>query len=50
MQITHPLWLTPIKYIFSIALGLVVLVFFEGIMTLGNAFNFETYSIVGWTF
>lgn len=38
------------RYIFSICLGLVFLFFLEGCMTLGSAFEFENYSVVGWIF
>ena len=35
-------------YLFGISLGLLVLVFFEGIITFGSAFDFEKYSILAW--
>jgi hypothetical protein len=37
-----------VYYTMSISLGLLVLIFIEGMMTLGSAFNFESYSVFGW--
>lgn len=37
-----------VYYTMSISLGLLVLMFLEGMMTLGSAFNFEGYSTFGW--
>lgn len=37
-----------IKYIVGISLGLIALIFFEGMATLGSAFDFESYGIIGW--
>lgn len=37
-----------IKYIVGISLGLIVLIMMEGLATLGSAFSFETYGIIGW--
>ena len=37
-----------IKYIIGISLGLIVLIMMEGLATLGSAFSFETYGIIGW--
>jgi hypothetical protein len=37
-----------VYYTMSISLGLLVLIFLEGMMTLGSAFKFETYSAFGW--
>jgi len=37
-----------VYYTMSISLGLLVLIFIEGMMTLGSAFNFERYSVFGW--
>lgn len=37
-----------VYYTMSISLGLLVLMFLEGMMTLGSAFNFEGYSVFGW--
>lgn len=37
-----------VYYTMSISLGLLVLIFLEGMMTLGSAFNFENYSVFGW--
>jgi hypothetical protein len=35
-------------YIMSISLGMICLVFIEGMMTLGSAFNFESYGVFAW--
>lgn len=35
-------------YIMSISLGIICLVFIEGMMTLGSAFRFETYGTFAW--
>ena len=35
-------------YIFAISLAILVLIFFEGLITLGVAFKFETYTVVTW--
>jgi hypothetical protein len=35
-------------YIMSICLGIICLVFVEGAMTLGSAFNFESYGVFAW--
>jgi hypothetical protein len=37
-----------VYYTMSISLGLLVLIFLEGMMTLGSAFKFEEYSVFGW--
>lgn len=37
-----------VSYLLGISLGLLVLIVFEGLFTLGDAFNFENYSIIGW--
>lgn len=37
-----------VHYTMGISLGLLVLILLEGMMTLGSAFNFETYSVFGW--
>jgi hypothetical protein len=37
-----------LKYILSIILGLLLLIFIEGMMTLGQAFNFEQYNWFGY--
>jgi hypothetical protein len=37
-----------IYYTMSISLGLLVLMLFEGMMTLGSAFDFTHYSTFGW--
>ena len=37
-----------VKYIFGICCGLLLLVFIEGMFTLGQAFAFEQYSVFGW--
>jgi hypothetical protein len=35
-------------YIMSISLGIICLVFIEGILTMGSAFQFETYGVFAW--
>lgn len=35
-------------YIMCISLGLLVLIFIEGLFTLGSAFNFENYGLIAW--
>ena len=35
-------------YIMSISLGIICLVFVEGILTMGSAFQFETYGLFAW--
>ena len=37
-----------VHYTMGISLGLLVLILLEGLMTLGSAFKFETYSVFGW--
>lgn len=37
-----------VHYTMGISLGLLVLILLEGMMTLGSAFKFETYSVFGW--
>jgi len=37
-----------IHYVFSISLALLLLIMIEGLFTMGQAFRFELYSIVGW--
>ena len=37
-----------IKYTFSISIGLLVLIMIEGLFTMGSAFDFATYSVIGW--
>jgi hypothetical protein len=37
-----------IKYMFSISIGLLVLMLIEGLFTMGSAFDFATYSAIGW--
>ena len=39
-----------INLIIGITLGLVVLIFLEGIMTFGSAFNFENYDAFNYVF
>lgn len=39
-----------IDVIIAMSLGLVILIFFEGILTFGSAFNFENYTMFGWIF
>lgn len=40
--------ITSIKYIFSISIGLLVLILIEGLFTMGSAFDFATYTTIGW--
>ena len=35
-------------YIMSISLGIICLVFIEGILTMGSAFNFNSYGMFAW--
>ena len=37
-----------IKYMFSISIGLLVLMIIEGLFTMGSAFDFATYTAIGW--
>lgn len=37
-----------LKYILNAILGILILIFFEGMMTLGQAFSFEQYSWFGY--
>lgn len=37
-----------IKRLQYVTVALIALMFFEGMMTLGSAFKFETYSTFGW--
>lgn len=37
-----------IKRLQYASVGIVLLIFFEGMMTLGSAFNFEDYSTFAW--
>lgn len=37
-----------VYYTLCISIGLLVLIFLEGMMTLGSAFKFEEYSAFGW--
>jgi len=37
-----------VYYTMCISIGLLVLIFLEGMMTLGSAFKFEEYSAFGW--
>jgi hypothetical protein len=37
-----------LNYTFAISLGLLLLIMIEGLATLGDAFKFEEYSIIGW--
>jgi hypothetical protein len=37
-----------LKYILGVILGLICLIFIEGLMTLGNAFKFEQYNVFGY--
>ena len=37
-----------IYYLFGILLGLIILIFIEGMMTLGSCFSFEYYSTFVW--
>ena len=36
--------------VIAMSLSLVVLIFFEGMLTFGSAFNFESYTMFGWIF
>jgi preprotein translocase subunit SecF len=40
--------ITSIKYLFSISVGMLVLIMFEGLFTMGSAFDFATYTTIGW--
>jgi hypothetical protein len=40
--------ITTIKYTFSISIGLLVLMIIEGLFTMGSAFDFATYTAIGW--
>jgi hypothetical protein len=35
-------------YIMSVCLGLLTLIFIEGILTMGSAFNFQSYGVFAW--
>ena len=37
-----------VSFIMYVSLGLVVLLFLEGLTTLGSAFEFENYSVLGY--
>lgn len=37
-----------LNYVFALSLGLLLLIVFTGIFTLGDSFKFEEYSIIGW--
>ena len=37
-----------IKYVMSISLGLITLIFVEAILTFGNAFTVSNYNLFGW--
>jgi hypothetical protein len=37
-----------IKYVMSISLGLIALIFVEAILTFGNAFIISNYNLFGW--
>lgn len=37
-----------LNYAFALSLGLLLLIVFTGVFTLGDAFRFEEYSIIGW--
>jgi hypothetical protein len=39
---------TVLKHIFAISLGLLLLITLEGLFTMGEAFKFEAYSLIGW--
>lgn len=39
-----------VSFIMNVSIGLVVLLFLEGMTTLGAAFNFENYSALGYVF
>lgn len=36
------------RKLFAVFSGLLILLFLEGMMTLGHAFDFENYNIMGW--
>ena len=36
------------RKLFAVFSGLLILLFLEGMMTLGHAFDFEDYNIMGW--
>jgi len=35
-------------YVMSVCLGLLTLIFVEGILTMGSAFNFKDYGVFAW--
>jgi hypothetical protein len=35
-------------YVMSVCLGLLTLIFLEGILTMGNAFQFNNYGLFAW--
>jgi len=35
-------------YVMSVCLGLLTLIFVEGILTMGDAFNFQSYGVFAW--
>ncbi len=35
-------------YVMSVCLGLLTLIFLEGILTMGSAFNFNNYGVFAW--
>jgi len=37
-----------LRKLWAISAGLLILVFVEGMMTLGAAFDFNNYSLIGW--
>jgi hypothetical protein len=37
-----------VSYLLAISFGLLVLILFEGIFTMGDAFKFENYGVIGW--
>ena len=37
-----------IKYTLSIAISLLILIFFEGLLTMGKAFDFTNYTAIGY--
>lgn len=39
-----------LRILIALSLGLLLTISLEGIITLGNAFNFENYTFVGWLF
>lgn len=39
---------TVLNYVLGISLALLLLIVFAGIFTLGDAFKFQEYSIIGW--